>query len=675
MHQDFNGMDSELEWMLQSAEIEDALLIEALIHKYYAGLYQLTLSVTENPQAATRAAGQAITSAVSMRHRYSGEYSLRVWLYSLGCHLALKSAQKRQWAAPTKKGDKQGSGDVSKSLSSLDKKHSLPVILRYVHGLSLTETSHILGLRERTVHARLNEVRRVCLSALFPGSEKEPPHPDMIDFMREALDGMLEGKNSFEYQARLEMHLDECRDCTAYSALLKKVEEQIRHSAPQQWPILDPSEAELKAAHEEMLLGAGRQRKRQSLTLSVKTFSLAGMVVAILALLALSTGIFERIPPDQLARLDNSRSQVTQPAQANRGSENTRTLPRPTGVGPTTARDGFPLLSGDFLPPRINLRLSLQDAVLPQVIESLGWNNSGPLSLFNVLGYWGWQGELEDILADLQPDLEEQHVTPEEMVDYIYNQTGLASVWRFGGDLETLKLLLAGGYPVIVAKGADDPSMTGWFAHYAIVHGYNEKDGVVRLMDLLLAETKAKDLAYEDFIRDWREMNYTFLVVYPSHQEGRLFELLGQYADEKFALRTASRMGSSEARILTGRDKFFAAFNHGTSHAYLDEYSRAASAFDEAFEIYMSLPEDERPWRILWYETSPYRVYHEIDPSGEFSQSTEMTLADSGVGYSLDDEDCRDMQEEMSGDSAIQDGVYSDTNGENILRMIVCAQQ
>jgi tetratricopeptide (TPR) repeat protein len=200
----------------------------------------------------------------------------------------------------------------------------------------------------------------------------------------------------------------------------------------------------------------------------------------------------------------------------------------------------------------------------------------------------------------------------------------------------------------------------------------------VRLADLMLPDTQMQDLAYEDFIRDWRAMNYIFLVVYPPQQEGRLFDLLGQYANETYALRIASRLGSNETRNLTGRDKFFAAFNHGTSHAYLGEFDRAAHAFNEAMTIYSDLPEENRPWRILWYEPSPYHVYHQMEPSGVISQSPDEILADTGGMASLNEQDCQSVPEVVlsgrGGGGDIQ-RIYSQENAANLLRLIACAQQ
>jgi RNA polymerase sigma-70 factor (ECF subfamily) len=56
--------------------------------------------------------------------------------------------------------DKQIGAEAKSTLWSLvnqlDEKHRLPIILRYVHDMSIREVAHILQLREGTVHSRLH---------------------------------------------------------------------------------------------------------------------------------------------------------------------------------------------------------------------------------------------------------------------------------------------------------------------------------------------------------------------------------------------------------------------------------------------------------------------------------------------------------------------------------------
>jgi tetratricopeptide (TPR) repeat protein len=42
----------------------------------------------------------------------------------------------------------------------------------------------------------------------------------------------------------------------------------------------------------------------------------------------------------------------------------------------------------------------------------------------------------------------------------------------------------------------------------------------------------------------------------------------------------------------------------------LRDYAGAAAAYDEAFNQFASLDPEDRPWRVLWYQTGPYFAYY-----------------------------------------------------------------
>lgn len=129
---------------------------------------------------------------------------------------------------------------------------------------------------------------------------------------------------------------------------------------------------------------------------------------------------------------------------------------------------------------------------------------------------------------------------------------------------------------------------------------------------------------------------------------------------------------------MSGRDKFFAAFNHGTGHAYLEEESRASAAFREAMEIYRGLPEDERPWRILWYEAGPYLAGVEdgIPENSALSTASEA----HEVGYVLlGDERCQLIQSELDrgggGDVIRVWQLPEDGSDTDLLNLVLCTRQ
>jgi tetratricopeptide (TPR) repeat protein len=61
---------------------------------------------------------------------------------------------------------------------------------------------------------------------------------------------------------------------------------------------------------------------------------------------------------------------------------------------------------------------------------------------------------------------------------------------------------------------------------------------------------------------------------------------------------------------------------------YLQDYDAAATAFDTAFSIYPDIKDDDRPYRILWYETGPYEAYY---ASGRYQDV--INLANQTLGY------------------------------------------
>jgi tetratricopeptide (TPR) repeat protein len=85
--------------------------------------------------------------------------------------------------------------------------------------------------------------------------------------------------------------------------------------------------------------------------------------------------------------------------------------------------------------------------------------------------------------------------------------------------------------------------------------------------------------------------------------------LLGQRWDEAVSAQIAAEKASQEIYSLSGSAQFFAWFNRGSSLVLLQDYGGAAAAYDEAFAVYPSIPESERPWRMMWYQTGPYFAY------------------------------------------------------------------
>ena len=236
------------------------------------------------------------------------------------------------------------------------------------------------------------------------------------------------------------------------------------------------------------------------------------------------------------------------------------------------------------------------------------WNNCGPATLAMALSYWKWDGD-QSIIADFtKPNPRDKNVMPYELADYVEEKTQLQVSLRVGGEISLLKRFLAAGFPVITEKGFEGRDFEGWMGHYVLVTGYSDSDQQFKFQDSYYGPDQVME--YKDFETYWRAFNFTYLVVYPAESKDEIMEILGSQADEEFNYRYAAQKASDEIYTLNGRDQFFAWFNRGANLVSLQDFAGAALAYDEAFAIYPIIPEKERPWRMMWYQTGPYWAYY-----------------------------------------------------------------
>ena len=235
------------------------------------------------------------------------------------------------------------------------------------------------------------------------------------------------------------------------------------------------------------------------------------------------------------------------------------------------------------------------------------FNNCGPANLSMALSYWGWQGDQRDTAAFLRPGEYDKNVMPGEMEAFVEQETDLKALVRYGGDLELLKRLIAAGFPVVIEKGYD-PHDDDWMGHYLTLNGYDDAQDLFTAQDSLIMPDFP--LPYDLVEQRWRDFDYVFLMIYPPDREAEVLAILGPQADETYNFQYAADRAVQETGEQTGRDQYFAWFNLGTNRVALEDYAGAAEAYDQAFALYPSIPEDERPWRVLWYEIGPYAAYY-----------------------------------------------------------------
>jgi hypothetical protein len=263
-------------------------------------------------------------------------------------------------------------------------------------------------------------------------------------------------------------------------------------------------------------------------------------------------------------------------------------------------------------------------------------NYCGPANFSMALTYWDWKGNRDVVGKAVKPTDKDKNVMPYELQDYIIdNVPGMSSIIRYGGDIDMLKRMVAAGFPVVVEKGIyelDVNGKYGWMGHYAFVTGYDETQDLIIYQDTYQpagAEPGPnRKIKTSTFIEGWRAFNYVFVLVYPNEKESEVLNLLGPLADDQWASQHALSVAQSEAQSLADIDRFFAWFNVGTSHVALLQYADAAIAYDYAFNIYADLDTNDsvRPYRMMWYQTGPYKAYYYTNRFADVINLADTTL-------------------------------------------------
>jgi len=304
------------------------------------------------------------------------------------------------------------------------------------------------------------------------------------------------------------------------------------------------------------------------------------------------------------------------------------TTPSPGETGTPAGPTPQPTITSTPLPATVELEgVKYED-------QHNRWNYCGPANFSMALTYWSWEGNRDVIGKAIKPSDKDKNVMPYELQDFVTdNVLGMRSAMRYGGDIDTIKRLLAAGFPLVAEKGYYERDYTGkmgWMGHYQFVTGYDDKKDIVIVQDTYLNGPNFP-IPYDEFIEGWRAFNYVFVVVYPAERESEVMALLGPLADADGAARQALIRAQDESQRLSGIDRFFSYFNIGTSHVSLREYGDASYAYDYAFQLYNGLSGDNsiRPYRMMWYQTGPYFAYYYTNRFSDVINLANTTLEDT----------------------------------------------
>ncbi|MCW5865558.1 MAG: C39 family peptidase [Anaerolineae bacterium] len=257
------------------------------------------------------------------------------------------------------------------------------------------------------------------------------------------------------------------------------------------------------------------------------------------------------------------------------------------------------------------------------------FNNCGPTNLTLVLNHYGIDVDQFDVAAVARPNYEDRNVSPGELVDYVNEHTALRAVTYVGGDIDTLRALLAAGVPVIIETGLEPDAATGWMGHYLTVFAYDDITRHFSVRDTYLGPWQGEGLAgYDETARTWAQFNGAFVVVYPPERAADVAAALGPAFADAGAMWAAAVARAREA-ARTRPDDPFAWFNLGSGLTALAGQgdaalaAGAAAAFDRARQLGL-------PPRMLWYQFAPYEAYLAAGRPGDVLALTAVTLENQG---------------------------------------------
>ena len=161
--------------ILLQKNYDRSLLAEAILDHHYATLHYLAYSILGDADESDDVVQESILEALAKIDRYRPGSNMKAWLSTIVvnfCKDKIRRRKRRQKLndslrllfgseRPRKSPEDKQIGAEAKStlwslVNQLDEKHRLPIILRYVHDMSIREVAHILELKEGTVHSRLH---------------------------------------------------------------------------------------------------------------------------------------------------------------------------------------------------------------------------------------------------------------------------------------------------------------------------------------------------------------------------------------------------------------------------------------------------------------------------------------------------------------------------------------
>lgn len=153
----------------------DTTLTETLVTQYYPYIVRLAASILQDTAEAEDIAQETFIVALTRIDTCDPDSNLKAWLSTIAvnkCRDVLRKRKTKQafqgmwqslrlWAESPATPEEttvrhEAETRLWTAVNQLREKHRIPVLLRYVHNLSIREIAEILETKEGTIHSRLH---------------------------------------------------------------------------------------------------------------------------------------------------------------------------------------------------------------------------------------------------------------------------------------------------------------------------------------------------------------------------------------------------------------------------------------------------------------------------------------------------------------------------------------
>lgn len=167
----------EIAQLAARAQMGDREAFDTLVFIFQPQVFRLALSLLDDSQDAQDAAQETFIKVLSGLDSFRGESSFQTWLYAISLNVCRGQLRKRQriqrlmsvlsslglssgrksMTPEAQVLNKEDKGNLIRFVAALPEDQRTTLVLRYYHGMTISEIADMMGVVERTVYVRLRK--------------------------------------------------------------------------------------------------------------------------------------------------------------------------------------------------------------------------------------------------------------------------------------------------------------------------------------------------------------------------------------------------------------------------------------------------------------------------------------------------------------------------------------